>query len=69
MWGDPRLATYFGDALVPLTSATNGACADAASMALPPSHIRIVSGHGHTALARSPEVYAHVREFCGAPSS
>lgn len=69
MWADSRLAMYFGDALVPLTSATNGACIDAASMALPPSHIRIVSSHGHTALARSPEVYAHVREFCGAPSS
>lgn len=68
MWLDPRLAVYFGDALVPLTSATNGACTDAASMALPPSHIRIVSGHGHTTLARSPEVYAHVREFCGAPA-
>jgi pimeloyl-ACP methyl ester carboxylesterase len=68
MWVDPRLAVYFGDALVPLTSATNGACKDAASMALPPSHIRIVNGHGHTALPRSPQVYEHVREFCGGTS-
>ena len=69
MWLDPRLALYFGDALVPLTSATGGACTTAASMALPPSHIRIVSGRSHTALARSPEVYEHVRDFCGAVSS
>jgi pimeloyl-ACP methyl ester carboxylesterase len=69
MWVDPRLALYFGDALVPLTSATGGACSNAASMALPPSHVRIVSGSSHTALARSPEVYEHVRAFCGAPSS
>jgi pimeloyl-ACP methyl ester carboxylesterase len=68
LWLDARLAVFFGDVIVPLSSATNGACIDAASMALPPSHVRIVSGQHHTRLIRSPEVYTHILDFCRQPA-
>jgi triacylglycerol lipase len=59
---DARIAALFGDALVPLASGTNGTCADA--RALPPEHVRILPGIAHMDLARSPEVYAHIRAWC-----
>lgn len=59
---DPRIATLFGDALVPLASGTNGTCADLA--AIPPEHVKIMPGVAHMALAHSPDVYAHLRAWC-----
>jgi len=61
---DPRLAAIFGDSVVPLGSATDGSCIDAATFALPPSHIRIVSGRSHMALAHDAAVYEHLRGWC-----
>lgn len=67
-WIDERVAALFGDALVPLASGTNGACADA--RALPPDHVKIVSRIAHLDLARSETVYRHLRVFAeGAPTS
>ena len=60
-WIDERLAALFGDALVPLASGTNGACAD--TRALPPDHVRLVPRTAHLDLARSDAVYDHVRAF------
>src|SRR5262249_25596762 len=61
---DPVLAMLFGDAMVPVPSATDGACVDATTMALPPSHVRIVSGATHVGLAHHPEVHAQIRAWC-----
>jgi triacylglycerol lipase len=64
LWIDPRLLALFGDALVPLASATNGVCVDRASIALPPSHVRIMGGLHHVGLANSAQVYEHILSFC-----
>jgi hypothetical protein len=55
--GDPRLAALFGDAMVPVPSATDGA-------GLPPAHIRILAGVSHVALAHHPQVYEYIRTWC-----
>jgi pimeloyl-ACP methyl ester carboxylesterase len=61
---DPRLAALFGDAVVPLASATDGACFDAASRALPPDHVKLFPGLAHLDLPRDALVYAALRAFC-----
>jgi hypothetical protein len=61
---DARLAALFGDSIVPLGSATDGGCIDAATFALPPSHVRIVGGATHMDIARDARVYEHLREWC-----
>jgi hypothetical protein len=61
---DPWLAVLFGDAVVPLSSATDGACIDASSRALPPDHVKLMPGLGHLDLSRSPLVYDALRAFC-----
>lgn len=61
---DVRLASVFGDSIVPLASATDGGCVDAATFALPPSHVKIVSGASHVTLPHSLEVYEHLRLWC-----
>ena len=60
---DPLVTRVFGDALVPVASATDGACTNAATRALPPSHIRFRPGLGHLALAHHPTVYEDIRGF------
>src|SRR5262245_14235084 len=60
---DPLVTALFGDALVPVASATDGGCTNAASRALPPSHVRFRPGVGHLALAHHPEVYEDIRGF------
>jgi triacylglycerol lipase len=62
----PWLAALFGDALVPVPSATDGHCEDGRTMALPPSHVKLLTGIAHLDLARHPDVYAHVRAWCEA---
>jgi pimeloyl-ACP methyl ester carboxylesterase len=57
---DPRLAALFGDALVPVASATSGEL-------LPARHVRVLPGLGHVALAHHPEVYAQIKTFCEEP--
>ena len=61
---DPRLASVFGDSIVPLGSATDGSCVDAATFALPPEHVRVVRGMSHMTLAHDPAVYEHLRGWC-----
>jgi triacylglycerol lipase len=61
---DPAgLAALFGDALVPLHSATDG-LVDPTSDVLPPSHVKIVGGRSHMMLAHDPEVYEEIRAWC-----
>ena len=60
---DPTLASLFGDAVVPLGSATNGLDPRAASPALPPDHVEVVAGVDHLAIAHHPDVYATIRSF------
>jgi triacylglycerol lipase len=65
---EPWLGALFGDALVPLASATDGACRSPASMLLPPEHVRLIAGLGHLELPRSDLVYTHIHTFCqGSP--
>jgi pimeloyl-ACP methyl ester carboxylesterase len=64
---EPFLAALFGDALVPVSSATNGACPTPASFALPPEHVRLLLGLGHLELPRHAAVYAELRTFCQGP--
>jgi hypothetical protein len=61
---EPLLATLFGDAVVPLASATGRASA-AGDEGLPGDHLRIVPGVAHMALAHHPEVYEAIRVWCG----
>lgn len=61
---DPRLMTIFGDALVPVPSGTDGACKDDASIALPPSHVRLFPKMSHIAIAHHPDVYPAIRAWC-----
>ncbi len=60
----PKLAALFGDALVPVPSATDGHCGSADSFALPPSHVKLLTGVAHLELARHPDVYAQIRAWC-----
>ena len=60
---DPRLAMFFGDPMVPLPSATDGACASLDTLALPPQNVRVLRGVGHMALARHPEVWSQIRAW------
>jgi triacylglycerol lipase len=62
--GDATLAAILGDAIVPVASATDGACVDRASFGAPPGHVRILPGVGHIALARHDDVYAQIRAWC-----
>jgi triacylglycerol lipase len=63
---DPAgLAALFGDALVPLQSATDG-LVDPTRDVLPPSHVKILGGRSHMMLAHDPEVYDVIRAWCRA---
>jgi triacylglycerol lipase len=61
---DPRLAMVFGDALVPMSSGTNGLRAEPGTLALPPRHVRVFAGTAHMTLAHDPSVYEQIREWC-----
>jgi triacylglycerol lipase len=61
---DIRLASLFGDSIVPLASATDGSCVDAATFALPPGHVKIITGASHVKIAHDPAVYEHLRAWC-----
>jgi triacylglycerol lipase len=62
--GDPRLALLFGDALVPLRSATGRARPPDRSALFPQEHVRVLPRLDHLRLAHEPEVYAHLRAWC-----
>jgi len=57
---DPLLATLFGDALVPVSSATNGHLRDGVA----PDNLMILDGSDHMSIARDPSVYATIRGWC-----
>ena len=57
---DPWLATLFGDALVPVSSATNGHLRTGVA----PDNLMILEGSDHMAIARDPQVYATIRGWC-----
>ena len=50
-----------GDLLVPVSSAT------AVHRSVTPERIRVFPGVGHLELARHPEVYAQIRDWCMEP--
>jgi triacylglycerol lipase len=60
---DPTLAALFGDAIVPLASATNAAKGPRARDVLPPEHVKVFPGIHHLGLAANPKVYEQIRAF------
>jgi hypothetical protein len=70
---DPFLALLFGDAIVPLASATGPKkrtrgsglpSAPRSSAGLPEHHVRVLPAFDHLSLAHHAEVYAIIRGFC-----
>lgn len=61
---DPRLAVLFGDALVPVRSATGRARPADRCSPFPQEHVRILPSLAHLRLAHSAEVYAQIRAWC-----
>jgi hypothetical protein len=63
---DPRLAALFGDAVVPIGSATYSSAAlrGGADPPLPPERVKVLPGLSHVGLAHHPDVYAQIRRFC-----
>jgi triacylglycerol lipase len=61
---DPRLSMVFGDALVPMSSGTNGLRAEPGTLALPPRHVKVLAGTAHMTLAHDAHVYDQIREWC-----
>ena len=55
------LRALFGDAVVPVSSATGGR---ALGEGLDPSRVRVFPGLSHAALPRSMDVYAQLRQWC-----
>lgn len=60
---DPLLAALFGDALVPVPSATNGQVHGKKSMTKPPLRVRILPG-SHVVLAHDAQVYSQIQTWC-----
>jgi triacylglycerol lipase len=58
LFDEARVGHVFGDALVPVSSATNRADA-----LIPPERVHVLPGLGHLALAHRPEVYAVLRKI------
>jgi hypothetical protein len=58
------LAPLFGDAIVPMSSSTDGHERVRGSLQLPPHNVRIMAGIPHMTLARHPHVYAAIRGWC-----
>lgn len=62
---DPRLAPLFGDAVVPIGSATYAARAGGEPV-LPAERVKVLPGLGHLALAHHADVYAQIKRWCEA---
>jgi hypothetical protein len=60
---DRWVTALFGDAMVPLESATDG-LVQPLSEGLPPSHVKIFPGLSHLMIARDPGVYEAIRGWC-----
>lgn len=63
---EPWVADLFGDAVVPLGSATGGEARG--SEALPADHVEVMTGIDHVSIAHHPEVYRAVRAFAERPT-
>ncbi len=61
---DPRLSLLFGDALVPVRSATGRAKAEDRCHPFPQEHVRVLPSFDHLRLAADPEVYTLIRGWC-----
>jgi pimeloyl-ACP methyl ester carboxylesterase len=61
---DPRISMLFGDALVPVPSATGRARPEHRSPIFPAEHVRVLPGLAHLSLANHPDVYAQIRTWC-----
>lgn len=61
---DPYLGMLFGDAVVPVTSATGQAETRHRSAVFPQEHVKIIGGMDHLRIAADPEVYAQIRAWC-----
>ena len=59
----PAGCALFGDALVPVGSATAG-LVDPTRDVLPPSHVKILNGLSHLMMAHEPLVYEAIRAWC-----
>jgi pimeloyl-ACP methyl ester carboxylesterase len=68
MFADPRLALAFGDALVPVSSATFDETRAELATALPDTHVKIIPDAHHIALAHSRAVYAALRQLLEDPT-
>ncbi len=66
---DPRLAIFFGDALVPVPSGTMDHCVDVATLALPPSHVKVFPGFAHMRMAHDVAVYEQISRWLGGGST
>jgi pimeloyl-ACP methyl ester carboxylesterase len=60
---DPRFALFFGDPMVPLPSATDGACETLDALALLPQNVKVLRGVAHMTLAHHPEVWTQIRTW------
>lgn len=58
LWGDARLALLFGDAIVPVASATYRGVAEDV---LPPERVHVLPGVSHVALSHHPAVYERIK--------
>lgn len=66
----PLWTPLFGDALVPIESATNGVLRkDERAALIPPSNTRFLRGVNHLALAHDPGVYGYLKAWFDAPAS
>jgi pimeloyl-ACP methyl ester carboxylesterase len=64
---DPTLSLLFGDALVPVPSATGQAQPHHRSPVFPETHVRVLPGMAHLTLAHDPKVYEIIREWLSEP--
>ncbi|MBI5538363.1 MAG: alpha/beta hydrolase [Deltaproteobacteria bacterium] len=58
------LTMLFGDAIVPVSSATDGRHGEAQAGGMPSGDVRLIPGVAHLGLAHHPEVYAQIRAWC-----
>jgi pimeloyl-ACP methyl ester carboxylesterase len=61
---DPRVAALFGDSIVPIASATDGASIDPQRLALLEGRVRVLPGRSHLDLAHDDEVCAQLECWC-----
>lgn len=64
---DPTMSALFGDALVPVPSATGRAAPKHRASPFPQSHVRVLAGMDHLRLAHDEAVYAQLRAWLDEP--